>query len=146
MSKLAKQDVEAVVQNIKFRDWEFRVLAKGDGFLLQIRFMAPDSVTGKVELQSCRKWYLSAHSTRNEIVRTAWKAVLAAIEHEAAEDFKYRGVAIMNPHLDPDDIVKKNVATKTRAQQPVKEQCPECGLGGIFGHRIVCKFAGSDFF
>ena len=71
--------------------------------MLQIKFMDRDVVSGKMEMQSCRKWYLSAHSTTSEIVRTAWKAVLAAEEHEAAEKFTYKGVQVENPHLDVDD-------------------------------------------
>jgi hypothetical protein len=41
----------------------------------------------------------------NEIVTTAFKAVMTAMEHEVRESFKYRDVAIYNPHLDPDSLV-----------------------------------------
>lgn len=63
-------------------------------------FTAPDIHTGRPEVQHCRKWQLSYHMTRSELVRTAFKAVLAAEEHEAAEAFHYRGAMIYNPHMD----------------------------------------------
>lgn len=98
-------EIQEIIKRISYRDWEFRVMPKGDGFLLQIRFMAKDSTGNdpELKLQSCRKWYLSSHSVRAEIVRTAWKAVEAAVLHEAQEEFLYRGSAIYNPHLDPDE-------------------------------------------
>lgn len=101
-------EMKALVADIKFRDWEFRVMEKGDGFLLQVRFMALDS-TGDdptPHLQSCRKWYVSSHASKGEIIRTAWKAVEAAVLHEAQEDFLYRSKSIYNPHLDPDAVVE----------------------------------------
>jgi hypothetical protein len=47
-----------------------------------------------------RKWRLSLHMTDGEIVQTALAAVLAWHEHEARENFLYKGRAIFNPHLD----------------------------------------------
>jgi hypothetical protein len=41
--------------------------------------------------QKSRKWLLSAHMTKTEIVNTAWFAVKTAIEHEAREEFFYQG-------------------------------------------------------
>lgn len=100
-------EIKKIVSLCKYRDWEFRVLEKGDGFLVQLRFMAKDSASDDPtpKLQSCRKWYVSSHSSKGEVVRTCWKAVEAAVMHEAQEDFTYRGKSIMNPHLDPDALI-----------------------------------------
>jgi hypothetical protein len=53
-----------------------------------------------------RKWFISEHSCRNEIVGTAFKAVMGAMEHEIRENFKYKDVPIFDPHLDPDLLVE----------------------------------------
>jgi len=106
--------VQAIIANITFRDYEWVVLEKGDGFLLQATFYAPDSETGAPALQKCRKWYVSSHATTNEVIRTAWKAILAAIEHEAAEDFLYKGVTVFNPHVDFDAVVEAKLGTDVR--------------------------------
>lgn len=80
--------------------WTIRTLEKGDGFLIQVVFLAEDNKTGTRTWQTCRKWYLSSHSTPTEVVRTIYKAGLAAIQHEFEETFKFRGVPIYNPHRD----------------------------------------------
>jgi hypothetical protein len=47
-----------------------------------------------------RKWFLSQHMTRSEIVQTAFKAVITAMEHEVREGFTFRGEPIYGPHWD----------------------------------------------
>lgn len=94
-----------IVNDVTYKDWRFRVMEKGDGFLVQAVFKTSCAKTGKKEKQSCRKWYVSAHSCRAEVVRALYKAVEAGEIHEVQEWFKYKGVAVFNPHLNPEDIV-----------------------------------------
>lgn len=47
-----------------------------------------------------RKWRLSEHMTDGEVVFTAFKALITALEHEARELFKFDGVAVADPHPD----------------------------------------------
>lgn len=89
------------IDDVKFRDWTFLVFED----CLQVEFMAPDPETGKPALQRSRKWMLSRHMTRGEVVQTAFKAVLTALEHEAREDFTYKGEVIFGPHLDVEALV-----------------------------------------
>lgn len=63
------------------------------------------NVTGEPSPWKGRKWLLSSHATKTEVVYTALKAVLAAVEHEAREQFRYRGVTICDPHIHVDDLV-----------------------------------------
>lgn len=64
------------------------------------------NVTGKVMSPWFgRKWMLSRHMTDGEIVQTAFLATLTAIEHEVREQFRYKGVAVMDPHYDIDKLV-----------------------------------------
>jgi len=49
-----------------------------------------------------RKWFLSEHMTKSEIVTTAFKAIMTAVEHETREQFLYRGASIFDPHYDVD--------------------------------------------
>lgn len=55
-----------------------------------------------------RKWRISAHMTRSEVVQTAFAALMAWVEHEAREAFRYKGQAVFGPHLDVE--VLHNVA------------------------------------
>lgn len=74
---------------------------------LQVRGFEPDSVTGAAappEGRGGRKWLLSPHMTRSEVVATAFKAVLTYVEHEVREAFRYRGRAVFGPHINIDAL------------------------------------------
>lgn len=79
------QEIRDIVAEVQFRNYHFDVLEIGFGEtrILRARFMAKDIVTGKPEKQFTRKWLLSEHMTRSEIVSTALKCVLTSEEHEA---------------------------------------------------------------
>lgn len=94
------EEVRAIVANVSFMDRTFRVLEKGDGYLLQIQYMEVDIVTGKLEKQSARKWYVSPFSTETEIVETAFKAARVSMDHVLKEHFKYEGVRVYSPHFN----------------------------------------------
>ncbi len=99
------EEIKAVVAEIRYRVWTFELRhivpatassLVGGTIYLQVRFPADgENWTG-------RKWVISPHATKSEIVQTALKAVLTAEEHEAREHFKYRGRAIFGPHYDVD--------------------------------------------
>lgn len=105
---VTKREIESYLSNIGYKPgWAFReVLEKGDGFLIQLRFPGTDVDTGARVTLSGRKWFVSRHSVETEVVRTAWKAILAAEEHEAAENFTYHGAPIYNPHLYVGDLAR----------------------------------------
>lgn len=64
-----------------------------------------------------RKWYLSPHKTDGEVVQTAFKAVMTAMEHEIREMFTYKGVSIFDPHYDIDKL-----AEFRRRSEAIKER------------------------
>lgn len=101
-------DMVTIVKQIKFRDWEIRVHIpneKGSPYL-KITYLDKDTQSDKVELQHCRKWQLSYHMVPSEVIRTAYKAVCAAMEHEVDENFRYKGRLIYNPHIDLDQMAE----------------------------------------
>jgi len=68
-----------------------------DALWLQLVFYAPAR-------QACRKWRISRHATRSEVVGTAFLACKQAMEHELREQFRYRERAIYSPHYDVDRL------------------------------------------
>lgn len=56
--------------------------------------------TGKLTPWNGRKWYLSPYMTDDEIVKTAFAAFKATVEHEIMEGFTYKEVVVFNPHVD----------------------------------------------
>lgn len=97
--QLTLVDLRGILREIRYRDgWCFRASELGRGFFLQVLFSVDDQ-----EL-SGRKWYVSPHMARSEVVQTALMAILAAEEHEARERFRYRGQPIFRPHYDVDRL------------------------------------------
>ena len=106
--------VALIVADVKFRDWLLKLFHRdGRGYLLQVVFRDERGTVWKG-----RKWYVSAHATRSEIVQTCLKAVLTACEHEARESFRYRGEAIFGPHHDVEAL--RGIAQAKRLT-PTKE-------------------------
>lgn len=121
---LSTTEIEEILGTVQYRDWQFILGEDGDRAYLQVQFDAPDMTTGEPELQRGRKWFLSPHMTKSEIVTTSLKAVLTAVEHEAREDFKYKGKAIFGPHWDVDALHEQLTARNIdmRTGQWVKTQ------------------------
>jgi hypothetical protein len=97
---LTKEDVERIVAGVSFLDRRFRVLEKGDGFLVQLEYDERCVVTGELKLQRARKWYVSPWSTETEVVETCWAAVCRSQMHVAGEHFTYRGRRVYSPHFN----------------------------------------------
>ena len=93
-------EMREVLTRVRYLDWAFVVKLDGDRPYLQVQFMASDTrYGGGPTHQTGRKWFLSPHMTESELVGTAFKAVITAVEHEARENFKYKGRPIYGPHI-----------------------------------------------
>ena len=106
---MAQQTIESIkrlVAGVSFNDWNYIVKLDGNRPYLQIKFDAPCNMTGEDQNQSGRKWMLSYHMTDSEIVGTAFKATLTAIEHETREQFKWKGQPVFRPHYDIHELHK----------------------------------------
>jgi len=100
------EEIREIVGHISYLDWEVRVRKDGDRDYLQVFGHGPDPKDGMKDAQwSGRKWMLSPHMCKNELIRTAYKAIECAVAHEMNECFLYKGVAIMTPHMDYEEIV-----------------------------------------
>ncbi len=107
---LSVQDVERILTGVRYSDWTFVTGHMGDGSFLQCAFH-----NGQ---QHGRKWYVSTYATRSEVVQTAFKAVLTALEHEAREEFTYRGEAIFGPHFNVDALHDLAVSRAPEVRRP----------------------------
>lgn len=108
---LSLDRIKELVSQCTFEDWEINVRMDGDRPYLQVHVInGKDADTGEHLEWTGRKWLLSYHMVPNEIVSTAFKAVSTAMEHEIRENFRFKGVSIFNPHIDPEmmaEIVSK---------------------------------------
>ena len=109
----------AVLGKCHFQNYAFEVTSEGGNYFVCGVFAAPCNKSGAWALQRTRKWRLSPHMTKSEIVQTAFKLVLTSIEHEAREQFTYDGAAIFGPHFDVDilaDMVKRGSCEDERVE------------------------------
>lgn len=95
--------VRRILADVSYPGYTFLV-GGVDRLHIRGRFEATCADTGATETQLTRRWYISDEASRSEIVQTALKCVLTAIEHEAREAFKYRGRPIFGPHFDVDAL------------------------------------------
>lgn len=93
-------ELRELINKVKYKDWDIVLRYNDDKPYIQIQFDAPDSFTKVVERQYCRKWTLSYYMTDSEVIRTAYKAVEAAVIHEMQEDFRFMEEPIFRPHYD----------------------------------------------
>ncbi len=94
-----------ILDDITFRDGHFLAEEIGGGFLVQLCLEELDADSGVRQLFHGRQFYVSPQSTPNEVVRTAFKAVLTWEEHEARHRFTYRGAHLFSPHCDIEGLL-----------------------------------------
>lgn len=101
-----KTDFEAILTDVEFLHFDFHILQENDRCFLQASFTALDTVSREMKTQKTRKWMLSPWMTKSEVVGTAFKCVITAVEHEARESFTYKEERIYSPHYDVDALAE----------------------------------------
>lgn len=98
-----KEETSALLKEVKFPGFAFQLYwhQGQDDYRLRVTCKEGKcNVTGQPHSWNGRWWRLSQHMTDSEIVWTCWKAVLTALEHEAREQFTFKGVPIADSHVD----------------------------------------------
>jgi len=94
-----------IIKQCRFPDYNFVVEVDGRGAVyLQGSYWEADTVSGEVELQYTRRWFLSPAMSNSEIVQTAFKCVMTSMEHKAREWFTWKDRAIFQPHPNIDKL------------------------------------------
>lgn len=95
---LTYANVIAIIADIDYKNWSFQLFDSHGHWFLQL--VVPASDTYNNQEWKSRKWYISPHMVKSEVVQTAFLAVKTAEEHEMREQFRYLGEAIFGPHID----------------------------------------------
>lgn len=98
------EEMRQVINLVAFEGYTFTVFDEGGAIYLRASYIEADIITGAPEKQQTRKWLLSTHMVKGEIVQTAFKCVMTSMEHRAREHFLYRGERIFGPHFDIDGL------------------------------------------
>lgn len=113
---LTIHEIRTIVGNMKYLDWEIALKIDPRSIhetgmkdeqpgrpYIQIFGHGPDPSNNMEDTPwSSRKWTLSYSMCKNEIIRTALKAIEGAVAHEMYENILYKGYAIFTPHMDYD--------------------------------------------
>ncbi len=91
-----------LLHEVKYKDWDLKIChIKGEPRpYIQWQWRRKCARTNKLEEQRSRKWYISQHMTKSEVVQTAFLAALQASEHEVREFFHFSNQPIFRPHYD----------------------------------------------
>jgi hypothetical protein len=73
---------------------------------IQGTYQATCNKTGKFELWTGRKWYLSEYMTDDEIIKTCYVACEAVVKHEIMEGFKVDNIILFNPHVSYEKLLE----------------------------------------
>lgn len=120
---------------------------EGDHYYLQVEFDSYNSWDQTTTKQKGRKWLLSEHMTKNEIVQTCFLAVMTAVEHELRENFRYKGRPIFGPHWDPNVLWemsrKRNLDLRTeRVAEHIVDMVEDAQHSSIGRKRINLRYRG----
>lgn len=100
MATLSDEQVEEILNNVKYKDWVVEVHHIPDSTVSLMRWTFDD----KGHRQYARMWTIDRTMPHSDIVRTALAAAIMAEEHEVRERFQYRGKKVFNPHYDVDKL------------------------------------------
>lgn len=73
-------------------------------FYFQVKCWRRDVITGEYGWGYGGKAYLSPHSTDSELVQTIFGLYKGYWEHEARENFEYRGRRVFGPHISTEAL------------------------------------------
>ena len=91
--------LRSILKRVRYPGMAFEV--SPNGTWMRVVFMAADNeVPGAEQVRWGRRWLVDEHATDGEIVQTALKAILTALEHEAREKFTFDGARVFSPHFD----------------------------------------------
>lgn len=100
------EEMDAVLACVEFKDYSLTIHCGADDSnpYLQGSYLDYDYYKKADELQFTRKWNVSQHMTKSELVQTAFKLCMTSFEHRCREAFKYKGKRIYGPHFDADAL------------------------------------------
>lgn len=114
---MTPQEAREILVLVVYPDYTFEILERNGEMFLRACYTENDINTDEPEIQKTRKWHVSKHAIKSELIQTAFKCILTSAEHRVREHFKYRGELIYGPHFSADELyglLKKRAAEDRR--------------------------------
>lgn len=109
------QEILDVIKDVFYPEYTFVLENHNGTFLLSATYDEADINTGEIENQRTRKWFISEHACKSEIVQTCLKCILTSMEHRTREHFIYKGKLLFGPHWNVDTLA--NMADDTHTER-----------------------------
>jgi hypothetical protein len=120
--------LKETLDKVSYPGLSFQLVSEDNTYQLRVQCLGTCNVTGEPMQWFGRWWRLSPHMIPTEIVLTAFKAVLTALEHEAREQFTYKGVAVLDSHIDVEELVRIRSEEKLDARPGTDPNHPHTPL------------------
>lgn len=130
-----------VLSRIKYdKPWcsdnRFTVRDRNGVIMLRHEQLAKCIKTGRTEWQKGRWYFISEHSTDDEILRTAFLAVKVFEEHEINETFLVDGERFLNPHPEGPRPDNRAGPISINAEREVIKSVFQNLLRKVAGHEL----------
>lgn len=114
-------DLKNIVSELSCEPYKLHVgvFSSTDRWYIQARLWRKSVDNGEYGWGSGGKYYVSPHSTPEEIRQKCLAACLAYAEHEVRENFLWNGRAIFGPHLDH-DLLWEAANPNLKVRRPTK--------------------------
>jgi len=100
-----ENEIRDFVRCCDYPEYTFNVTVDRRGEMyLQATYKERDIVSGEIETQYTRRWFLSPEMVKSEIIATCFKCIITSMEHRTREHFTYNGRRIYGPHFDVDAL------------------------------------------
>lgn len=91
-------------------------------YFFQIQCWRRDVMTGEMGLGYGGKAYLSPHATDSELIQIAFGLYKGYWEHEARENFQWRGRRVFGPHISTEALWEVARRVDVRSAKHVEDQ------------------------
>lgn len=96
---LTLEDINKILGDIKYEDWQFIARPFEEGVMLYPLFTRKDLYSGdEGYCTNMRPWIVEWHRSEPYLVQTVFTMVKLASEHEVREGFMYKGERPYSPH------------------------------------------------
>lgn len=131
---LTFQDVKTLLDetSCEIFGYEFKFFLGDQGenkWYLQVGMLCEDSDNTGPQVYKGGKFYVSPHSTRDEVVKKVLLACLTFLEHEAREGFTWRGRRIFGPHISLEALYSVAEETTSREELESPREAEKNSLG-----------------
>ena len=101
---LNKKDIQDILSDITYKNWEFNIQVKDGSFNLQISL--PNKKNGE--------YYISPYISKNEIIQKCIKSVLSLEEQEFRLNFKYKDTPLFHSNYNFDYLLNLSKLSENR--------------------------------